>query len=132
MLYLSKTKNNRGFVALISILVISSIALILSTTAGIAGFGVMDQVLKKEYRTIAKWSAYSCIDLASLEIAHDFFVEILEPVHISKFNCYIDEISGSGSNRKVLVRGVYKGVTHIKSAIVNIFDHNLTTSLEEI
>jgi len=65
----SYSHHQRGFIALISAVIISAVLLALMTTAGLAGFWARFDALGSEEKAIARGLADSCINVALLALA---------------------------------------------------------------
>lgn len=83
-----------GFIALISVFLISSALMMIALTISMHHGDRFDMVLHSEYRLIAQERALSCVDMGILGLAQDYFYEILAnaPVFISHLQCTIDRI----------------------------------------
>jgi hypothetical protein len=102
----------KGFIALVAILIVSSFALVMSLASGVASYALIEQVNKKEYRMMSKWYARSCMDIAMLELAHDYFAFVQPPGReIKLYFCTILTISGSDDVRVIKTVGHYGGVS---------------------
>lgn len=119
--------RERGFVALTAVLIAASFALFVSYITGGSAAELVDQVAKKEYRMMSAWYAETCIDLAILELAHDYFARIDPPGRtIEPYFCTILSISGSGGERVVRTAGHYGGVRVEREARVKVTDHEVS------
>ena len=67
-----KNKNERGFIALISAVIISAIMIGLAATLGMSALYARFDVLTSEYKRISLGLAESCVHEALLKIAQDF------------------------------------------------------------
>lgn len=68
--------KNKGFIALISIILVSAalMAAVLQNTAATAS--AFDEANRKEHRFLAIQSALACLDQAVLELTHDYFFSV--------------------------------------------------------
>lgn len=120
--------KNKGFIALILVVVISSLMLAFSFMQSIEFGHFFDQVQTKEYRLISHYSAYSCIDQALLNLTHDYFFITLKKIEYSDLDCYIDYVidSNDGNNEKIIsVYGRYKNIVTYSVARARLFDDHL-------
>lgn len=113
------TKNtNRGFVALMSVIVISAILLVFVFTLGVASFFNRFDTLDTESRRVSLALAEACGNMAMLKIAQDAAYTPAsggECVSVSDTcgasgatrTCRICSVALSGSEYTVLARAVY-------------------------
>jgi hypothetical protein len=85
-----------------------------------------DQVTRKEYRLMAYYFAYDCIDQAILNLSHDYFYTVTVPEFLPDFHCYIDSVVTQGNIRKISVMGIYNGVSASRSVEVRMEDDSLS------
>ncbi len=69
---MSFVSKPRGFIALISSIIISLVLLTLVTTADLSGFHVRSDVLATEYQEVAISIARSCADVALLKLSEEY------------------------------------------------------------
>src|SRR3989344_8321294 len=65
------TKSNKGFVALISAIIISVILLLIATNLSLTGFYSRSNILDGELKEISSGYAEACVDTALLKLAND-------------------------------------------------------------
>lgn len=114
-------KHERGFIALISAVIISTILLGLATAAGMSTFSTRFNALNSEYKRVSLGLAESCIHAALLKIAENYnYVVPLggEVVSIGGNTCTIKGPTTAptenplGSGKKIyniVTQGQYKG-----------------------
>ena len=95
--------NERGYVALISILILSSVLLV--TTLSLAQFGIASRffILDLEFKTVSEKLAEACVHVARIKAYNDpaYEVEVDDPVVVSfdgKECTIISVTPGSGSD----------------------------------
>ena len=115
---------NKGFIALTIVLFISTVMLVLASSRLIELGHFIDLVAHKEYRLMKYYNAYSCIDEAISELAHDYFFIAEIPISIPEFSCSILKILADGENRYILARGDYQKACVYRSAIVKMKIHD--------
>jgi hypothetical protein len=110
-------KNHSGFVAII--LVIS--AMLMMTLGSLGAFGAAesydDSVARREYRLVAEENAESCISVALLAFAHDYFYTAQNQA-IKDFSCTIVSANRNGSNISIMASSSIRGVSESISATV--------------
>ena len=120
-----KKKYKKGFVALslvISIFgMIFAFMFIQSIEIGI----FFDQTIKKEYRLINYYNAYSCIDLAILNISHDYFYEISTTTDFIDLQCSIDMVKRENNKILINTHGNYKNIKLKRSANIMLYDNRV-------
>jgi hypothetical protein len=104
-----------GFVAIF--LVMS--AMIMMTLGSLGAFGATesydDSVARREYRLVAGQNAKSCVSVALLAFAHDYFYTAQNQA-IADFSCTIVSASRNGSNIFITALGYDNDVTESISA----------------
>ena len=93
-------------------LVISMMSMILLGSLGAvaAAFGYDDQVSRREYRLQAGLNAQSCVAVALLSFAHDYFYSAANQV-VSDFSCTIVSAVRNGFVMSIRVIGYDNGVS---------------------
>ena len=105
--------DERGFIALITALIISAtmMVLVLGNSQKIAD--IFDQINHKQYRVAATRAALVCLDTVMREFEHDYFFEVKDPgVSYPDSNCSIlsvtsvsGDIENPSATRVVSVKG---------------------------
>ncbi len=119
---------NRGFVAFTMLITISSFIIILQYINSIEIISFFDQVQRKEYREIAFYNAYSCIDQAMLSINSDYFFILNSEMRFDELNCSILSVTkdiSSQNIRIIEVKGNSKNIIIKRVAIVKLYDDHL-------
>ena len=111
----NKKENHHGFVAIFMVMS----AMIMMTLGSLGAFGAVesynDSVARREYRLVAGQNAKSCVSVALLAFAHDYFYTAQNQA-IADFSCTIVSASRNGSNITVTASSTINGVTESVSA----------------
>ena len=118
-------KSNNGFAAFILVITISSLFIAFSFIQSTEYGHYFDEVQNKEYRLIAYYNAYSCIDQALLVLSHDYFFTTDKKIQIIELNCSIISVFDSNGQKMILVSGKYKKVVEYRQAIARLYDDHL-------
>lgn len=100
-------KNNSGFMAIMSAIIISVILLIIATTLGFNGFQSRLNILDSELKERSLGLADACIDIAMQQIASDLSYAGDVSFPVGSDSCYVGTITPSGTQRIFKTRGVY-------------------------
>ncbi|NDE68045.1 hypothetical protein EB052_00395 [bacterium] len=96
--------TNEGFIALISVFIISSILMLTAILLSAHHGDRFDIALHSEYRLMAHERAYACVDTAMLRLAQDYFYTVgpaptaagdlgqTSPAYLDDIPCTIDRI----------------------------------------
>jgi hypothetical protein len=101
--------KKRGFIALMSVIILSAVLLGMAATASTAGFFARFSVLDKEYKKTALGLADSCANVALLNLAQNYAYAPVLPltVQLDTGTCTIHSITTIGtlsaSSRTVLI-----------------------------
>lgn len=112
--------NERGFIALMSVIVISAVLLVLVFTLGIASFFNRFDTLDTENKRVSLALAEACANTAMIKLAQDADyapVSVGECVSVSDIcgaagatrTCKICSVTKSGSIYTIVARSVYGG-----------------------
>src|SRR3990167_5337659 len=105
-------KKGEGFIALISVIVITMI--LLGTTASLATKGFLDRfnILEGEAKEISAGLASACVESARIKIARDGINYVgSETLSVGENTCEIVLVTHNGSESTIQSKGVYKGAT---------------------
>lgn len=105
-------QNNKGFIALISAIIISAILLLLVTNVGFVGLYRSSNILDAELKEKSYQLAQGCVEVARLHIAQK--VDFTGDVVIGSEKCTIESING----------------TEIKTILINVNYRNYITRLK--
>lgn len=115
--FVDSMNTPRGFVALMSVIIISAILLLYVFGLGASSFFARFDSLDSEYKRISLGLAESCVNAAMLNIAKDaaYAPSVTETVVVSGGTCVI--CPGTNSST-VLVRAKHKGTfTNIRASV---------------
>ena len=123
--------NNNGFIALISVIIITLI--LLSTTAALATKGFLDRfnILEGEAKEISAGLASACVESARIKIARDgdnytgdeTLMVVTDPADPAKNKtCEIVLVTHSGDESTIQSKGAYKKATTNYEVIVDTDD----------
>lgn len=118
-------KYNGGFVSLVLVITVSTLLLVFTYIQSGEIFHYFDQTQRKQYRLMNYYNAYNCIDRAILNLAHDYFYEVLVSKEVYELNCSIDLVKKENEITVIQTSGVYKGIIVKRSARVKINDSSL-------
>jgi len=108
-------KDYHGFVAIFFVMS----AMIMMTLGSLGAFGAAesydDSVVRREYRLVAGQNAESCVSVALLAFAHDYFYTSQNQA-IVDFSCTIVSASRNGSNISITALSSDNGITESVSA----------------
>ncbi|MDR3558731.1 MAG: hypothetical protein P4L61_04305 [Candidatus Pacebacteria bacterium] len=113
---LKEAEARSGFVAMF--LVIGSMVLMSLSSLGAssAALGYLDSADRREYRMVAGQNAKSCVSVALLAFAHDYFYSAQDQ-SVPDFSCTIVSAKRSGASVFVVTSSSIGGVTESVSAI---------------
>lgn len=111
MIYHSKKLHiqSRGFIALMSVIILSAVLLGMAATANTAGFFARFNLLDREYKKTALGLADSCANIALLNLAQNYSYTLAAPstVPLDSNTCTIQSVVNLGapstSSRTVLI-----------------------------
>ena len=122
----NKIRNyKQGFAAIILVISISALLLAFSFMQSIEYGHFFDEVINKENRLTAYYSALSCIDQAVLAISHDFFFTTTNIVDIPELNCSIYSVLDDDNKKIIKVYGKYRKAVVYMNAVIRLFDDHL-------
>jgi len=107
---MNRHNSNNGFIALISILIIS--AVLLATTLSLAQFGIANRyfILDLELKTVSKKLAEGCVEMARIQTYTDPSYTVLSTsptlVPLAGKTCTIRLVSRSGNNATIETVGI--------------------------
>jgi hypothetical protein len=111
-------KNNSGFIALISAVIISIILLLMITNTSLTSFYSRSNILDYELKALAKALAEGCADTAILRLIEDPIYSGSETVPIGGDTCSILSVTTAPSGKTILVAASYKNyVTNLKIVV---------------
>jgi hypothetical protein len=125
---MNPASKNSGFIALISVVIITLI--LLSTTASLATKGFLDRfnILEGEAKEISAGLASACVESALIKIARDGADYAGgETLAVSDKSCEIISTTHSGGDSTIKAQGIYKKATTNYEVIVDTDDQDITS-----
>jgi len=104
-----RINNQRGFIALISVIVITLV--LLGTTASLATKGFLDRfnILEGEAKEISAGLAAACVESAQIKVARDSTYTGGETLNVDENTCTI--VSYDSNTGTICVNAIYKYAT---------------------
>ncbi len=99
--------------------------LILTYTSTISVGHFYDLGMKKIYREMNYYHAYTCIDQAILFLSQDYFFLVSEPMVLPELKCSIISIENKNGIHSIKTVGNYMNANVYRSALVKMNDQNL-------
>lgn len=115
--------SDRGYIALISAIIISALLLIITFAVNFSSFFARFNILDSEYKKISLGLAEACVDTAILEIARDVTWQQGPGgtvVNVGSNSCKICEVDDTSDTPRIIVRAraLYnKAFTNLKIKI---------------
>lgn len=113
--------TNRGFIALISVIIISAVLMIIATTLGFSSFFGRYNILDSELKERSSALADACVDVALLKLVNNptYSSSVSELVNIDLDTCNITNIS-PGYPKTIKVTSDYKNfVTNLEVVVAS-------------
>ena len=116
---LLKRKNQSGYIALISIIIIAVLLIAVSVVVSFGGFFTRFSILENEYKEISIGLAEACGDVAITKLAEDWSYPGDEIVSIVSNNCQIFPIQSPSSEERIIrTQAIYqKSYTNLEIKI---------------
>lgn len=112
-------QTKKGFIALVSIVVITGILLVLVIYNSNKQIVFNDILTKKIYRAMNYYYAENCIEQAKLKIRIDYFININRTLSIPELNCSIVSINRINDVFMIITKGDYMNATVYARQILN-------------
>jgi len=122
--------NQKGFIALISAIIISLTLLALGASLSLSGFYLRGNILSTEFKEKSAALSEACVETAILEIAKDGNYSGNETVFVGNDSCYIRSVSG-GSEKTIETQAEYRSAYTNLRVVINPNDFSVI-SWEEI
>ncbi len=105
-----KQRNiQKGFIALISSIVMSAILLLITTTLSLSSFFTRFAILESEYKERSSALAEACVDSALVKIAIDnTYSPSNEIVRVGSDSCLIKRVTTVGTQKTIVTQGNYQ------------------------
>jgi len=110
-------KNTNGYIAIISVIIISMVLLTATITLSLTGFLNRFNILEGEAKEISIGLATACVESARIKIARDLNYFGDETINVGERSCTIISVTDNGSTVQVV--GEYKGATTRYEAILD-------------
>lgn len=129
-----KQKMQQGYVALITILLVSAVALVLVVDTTLFGVSETKTSLLQEQSTQAYYLAESCAEYALLNLQNDLEYSGEETLNIGDYSCEILAVEGQGNQDRVIkTQGLVNNQTRkLRIDIESIAPGMEITSWEEV
>lgn len=126
-----KIKNNSGFIALMSAIIISVILLLVATNLSLNGFYSRSDILDSELKNRSSALAEACADTAILKLTNNSsYNPVNEVVTVGTDSCVIQSVTGMNP-KTILTQAIFhNSYTNLK-IVVNTTNMSVT-SWEEI
>jgi hypothetical protein len=109
--------NKRGFIALLSVILISAALLLVVTSSSIATYYLRANMLDEEFKEKGSWFAKACVEETKLKLLRDSSFAGDATTTIADGFCYISPISTQDTQKQFTVRSIYKN-TYTNFAVV--------------
>lgn len=104
-----KQKNQKGFIALISAIVMSAILLLITTSLSLSSFFTRFTILESEYKERSSALAEACVDSALVKILLDnTYSPSNEMISVGENSCLIKKITTNSEQKTILAQGNYQ------------------------
>jgi hypothetical protein len=100
-------KKNKGFLALMSAIIISVILLLIATNLSFVGFYTRFNILDTEMKERSSALADSCIDAAQVKLTENSSYAGNVSINVSENTCFIGPITISGTEKIFTARGIF-------------------------
>lgn len=125
-------RNNSGFAALMSAIIISVILLLIITNLGLTGFYSRADILDSELKDRSSALAEACVDMAILKLVNSANYTGTEIITVSGSDtCTIHSINGSADPIIVTTKAIFQNATTNLNVKLNKSDLSVV-SWEEI
>jgi putative endonuclease len=116
------SSSNRGYIALISVIIISLLLITISVAVSFSGFFSRFSVLDNEYKEISNGLADACANTAILKVAGDWSYATTAPetIAVGANSCQIVSIQNLGLQKVIRTQAIYqKSFTNLKITVSN-------------
>ena len=116
-----QNKKNRGFIALMSAIIISTILVLVAANLSLSGFNSRFNILESETKERSSALADSCIDIALIGFAQNSSYSGNVTATVGENTCKISAITTSGSNKVFKTQGIFSNsYTNLKITVNGI------------
>lgn len=139
----SNASKQKGFIALMSAIIISAVLLMLLFSVNTASFYARFDALDGEFKKIAESSAEACGNVALVRLAENYSYDpIIDPVYIlgegvpievGNSNCFIKKITsashrtGTSSDLEIITQGVHHNAYSNLKISVTIYNSKISS-----
>ena len=110
----------KGYIALISSIIISMLMLMISLTLSFTGFFSRINILNAEFKEISLRLAEACVDMALLKLSENQSYQGNENIAINDKQCSILIIEAAGNEKVIKTKANFqKAVTNLKIKVNN-------------
>lgn len=113
---LTRSNNQSGYVALVSVMIMSAVLLLLSVA--VSGTSVLGRlnVLTYQYKEASRGLADGCVDAALLRLINNSgYSPSNESVSVGTQSCTIVSVTPSGGQKVIQVQGIYPATANGRS-----------------
>lgn len=125
----NKKEKSRGFIALISVIIISAILMIVASTLSFKGFFGRFNALDFEFKEISTALAEACAEDALLKLTTNQSYSGNETLDIGKNSCFTGAVSG-GQIKDFKTKGVYQNSHTNVSVSFNTSNFSIVSWIE--
>ena len=120
--------NQRGFIAVTSVLILSTLFLSLIIGIGISSIEATKYDIATQYQSKAILSSQACAEYAMMQIASELHYTGDEEISVSGETCAVLEIEELGNTRTIHTSSTINGYTH--RVIVEVSDISPTVVID--
>lgn len=126
--------NQSGYIALISVLIISAVVILIATSASLVSISESDMALQQNQAKESFYLADACAEYTLMKLGSVLNYAGNETVTIGENSCFIRPISGSGNfNRIIEVQSTFSNQTRkIRIQVSQISPVMQITSWQEV
>ncbi len=121
----NRNNRNSGFIALTTVLIVSSLILAFLYLKSTEISYFFEQVQLKKARIIIYYNIGNCIDQAILNLTKDYFYEISTTTEYFNLHCSIDMVKEENGFKIIKASGNLKNIILKRQASVRLYDNRL-------
>src|SRR5574343_7273 len=125
VLYINRTKYNRGFSSSILVTFMARSILAIVMTRSVSYVDFINQVSLKKLRIENYFNASNCIDRAILNITHDYFYTVSSKVDFDYLHCSIDIVEKDNDFRIIKTTGNLRNIYVKRQAKIKLYDNRV-------
>ncbi len=124
-------KNEDGYMALVSTIIVSILLTGLTATLATTGYWARFDILNLQYKTHSYWLAQSCNNLLLIALANNREYAVNEPIHINGDTCTASTITHNpDSTIDLTSTGIIQGSSSTITVKANTADLSLISQKE--